>query len=160
VDASTRGADPITEHGTLSLIENSVNATTGTIELKALFPNDDERLWPGQFVDVILRLEIQHDMLVVPAAAVQRGQDGMFVYVVDGDNQVALRPVKILRTVNNESVVESGLEPNETVVTDGHMSLVSGARVAVKTVGGDSSAENGAVPSPSSSAAPMGSVVP
>lgn len=118
--------------GELSFVDNAVDATTGTIELKALFPNKDRALWPGQFVNVALTLETEADAIVVPAPAVQTGQSGTFVWVVKGDGTVESRPVVVKRTWRALSVVASGLAPGETVVTDGQLRLAPGAPVTVK----------------------------
>ena len=163
VEASTRGATPVVEHGELSLIENTVDTATGTIDLKAEFANKEERLWPGQFVDVVLRLSVEDNALVVPAVAVQQGREGLFVYVVSNDGLAELRYVKVMRTVDFQSVIGGGLEAGETVVTDGHMMLANGTRVTIKPsatkdsaravggTGGDRKSEKG---SPSDLASP------
>jgi multidrug efflux system membrane fusion protein len=112
-------------------MNNTVDATTGTIQLKATFPNADNTLWPGQFVDVAMTLTTE-SAVVVPAQAVQTGQKGAFVFVVKADNTVESRPVKVLRRVARELVIESGVKPGERVVTDGQLRLVPGARVDVR----------------------------
>jgi multidrug efflux system membrane fusion protein len=117
--------------GTVTFMNNTVDATTGTIQLKATFPNADNTLWPGQFVDVAMTLTTE-SAVVVPAQAVQTGQKGAFVFVVKADNTVESRPVKVLRRVARELVIESGVKPGERVVTDGQLRLVPGARVDVR----------------------------
>jgi multidrug efflux system membrane fusion protein len=118
--------------GTLSLVDNTVDATTGTIRLKATFQNSDRRLYPGQFVNVVLTLGVQHNAIVVPSPAVQIGQDHMFVYVVKPDMTADLRNVKAGETIDDLTVIEEGLHPGEQVVTDGQLRLVPGAKVQAK----------------------------
>jgi multidrug efflux system membrane fusion protein len=121
-----------TATGAVTFLDNAVDRQTGTILLKGTFANADGRLWPGLHVDVVLTLEVQADALVVPYRAIQSGQPGTYVFVVQADQTVALRPVKVDRRRGEDVVVASGLEPGETVVTDGHMRLVPGAKVAIK----------------------------
>jgi multidrug efflux system membrane fusion protein len=115
----------------LTFIDNNVDTTTGTIQLKATFPNRDHALWPGEFVDVILTLTTQPDAIVVPSQAVQTGQEGQYVFVVKPDMTVESRPVAVDRTQGAFSIVSRGLQPGETVVTDGQLRLVPGARITV-----------------------------
>lgn len=117
--------------GALSFVNNTVDPTTGTIQLKATFPNADNVLWPGQFVDVALTLTSEK-ATVVPAQAVQSGQQGSFVFVVKPDNTVESRPVKVGRRLGGEVVVDQGVTGGERVVTDGQLRLVPGARVEIK----------------------------
>jgi multidrug efflux system membrane fusion protein len=119
--------------GVLSFIDNSVNTTTGTILLKAVFENSDRRLWPGQFVNVTVTLTTQTNAVVVPSQAIQTGQAGQFVFVVKPDMTVESRPVFVARIMGDQTVIEKGLQPGETVVTDGQIRLVPGAMVQVKT---------------------------
>jgi membrane fusion protein, multidrug efflux system len=119
-------------HGHITFIDNNVDQTTGTIKIKATFPNDDHRLWPGQFVNVIVALTKDPTAVVVPTAAVQVGQQGQYTYVVKGDKSVEYRPVVVERTSGLETVIKSGLKPSETVVTDGHLRLVAGSHVSIK----------------------------
>jgi multidrug efflux system membrane fusion protein len=115
--------------GTLSVIDNTVDSTTGTIKLKGTFENRDRLLWPGQFVNVVLTLDTRAGAIVAPAEAVQNGQQGQFVYVVQPDHKVAIRPVKTSFAFGNKMVVDSGLKAGETVVTDGQLRLFPGAVV-------------------------------
>jgi multidrug efflux system membrane fusion protein len=117
--------------GTLTFINNVVDQTTGTIQLKATFQNADNALWPGQFVDVLLTLTSE-TAVVVPTQAVQSGQQGPFVFVVQPDLKVAARPVKPGRRLAREIIIEQGLAAGDRVVTDGQLRLVPGARVDVK----------------------------
>jgi membrane fusion protein, multidrug efflux system len=120
---------PIT--GTLTFIDNQVDAATGTIPLKATFANDDIRLWPGQFVNVNLTLSIQAHAIVVPSPAIQIGQNGPYVFVIKDDSTVELRLVRIDRTVGDKTVVASGLNAGERVVVDGQLRLNNGTRVTI-----------------------------
>ncbi len=119
--------------GKLSLLDNTVDTTTGTIRLKATFDNSDERLFPGQFVNVVLTLGSQDEAIVVPSQAVQVGQDNSFVYVVKPDMTTEVRTVKTGTTIDNMTVIEDGLKPGEQVVTDGQLRLVPGAKVQPKS---------------------------
>jgi multidrug efflux system membrane fusion protein len=119
--------------GTLTFIDNAVDTTTGTIMLRATFPNDDSSLWPGQFVQVSVTLGELTNALVVPSQAVQTGQNGSFVYVVKADQTVELRSVKTGLTFDDAAVIEQGLAAGETVVTDGQLRLVPGVKIEVKS---------------------------
>ena len=132
VAASLQGADAVAERGTLSFVENAVDSATGTIRLKAIFDNAATRLWPGQFVRVVVRLKASADSIVIPTTAVQTGQDGKFVFVVKPDMIVDARPVLTGRTIEREVVIEKGLSEGDTVVTSGQLRLVSGSRVQIK----------------------------
>ena len=118
--------------GQLTFIDNAVDPTTGMIQLKATFPNQNNALWPGQFVQVAVTLSTQPHAVVVPSPAVQTGQKGQFIYVVKADQTVEMRPVTIGIARDGETVVESGLKAGETVVTDGQLRLVPGAKVNVQ----------------------------
>jgi multidrug efflux system membrane fusion protein len=119
--------------GTLTFVNNTVDATTGTIQLKATFPNEDGALWPGQFVNVTLTLSELTNAVVVPTQAVQTGQTGQFVYVVKPDQTVEERAVTTSIEHDGETVVEKGLRAGETVVTDGQLRLAPGVKVSEKT---------------------------
>lgn len=121
------------EMGSLTFVDNAVDPTTGTIKLKGSFSNADLRLWPGEFVNVVLRLAEQEKAIVVPSQAVQTGQQGDYVFVIKPDMTVDSRMVKISRTINGETVVTEGVQPGETIVTDGQVSLVTGSKVIIKT---------------------------
>jgi multidrug efflux system membrane fusion protein len=118
--------------GKLTFLDNTVDRATGTIQLKATFENADRRLWPGQFVDVVLKLTEIADAIFVPSEAVQTGQKGEYVFVVGAENQVEMRPVAVQMQIGNESVIAKGVKKGEVVVTDGHMKLVPGGKVAIK----------------------------
>jgi membrane fusion protein, multidrug efflux system len=118
--------------GQLTFIDNSVNTTTGTIRLKATYENPDRRLWPGQFVDVALTLAQRPNALLIPSAAIQSGQQGTYVYVARPDMTVELRPITIGFYVDQDAVVDTGLQAGERVVTDGQLRLAPGTRVDIK----------------------------
>lgn len=118
--------------GRLTFINNAVDSNTGTIQLKGTFANRDRRLWPGQFVNVVLDLTVQQNATVVPAQAVQTGQQGQYVYVVKSDNTVELHPVKVGNTLEGYTIVEKGVQPGETVVTNGQLRLYPGVKVSTK----------------------------
>ncbi len=125
--------DGAAEKGRLTFVENAVDSTTGTIRLKAVFDNAGTRLWPGQFVRVLVRLNASADSIVIPATAVQTGQDGKFVFVVKPDMTVEARPVLTGRTIERDVVVEKGLGDGESVVISGQLRLVPGIRVEIKS---------------------------
>jgi len=108
--------------------------TTGTIRLKANFPNDDEALWPGQFVNVRLVLETRRESVVIAGAAVQRNQDGTYAWVIRPDGTAEVRPIKIAATQDDTALVSGGLAPGDRVVTAGHSRLRPGARAAPSKV--------------------------
>jgi len=118
--------------GQITFVDNAVDRTTGTITVKGTFPNTDRRLWPGQFVNVTVTLTTDSAAIVVPAAAIQAGQQGSYAFVVKPDKTVEMRPVEIARTSLAEIVVQRGLQPGETVVTDGQLRLVAGSRISIK----------------------------
>lgn len=128
VQAVPRG-DSHAETGHLTFVNNAVDATTGTIQLMATFQNSDHRLWPGQFSDVTLRLAEQENAVVVPAQTVQTGQEGDYAFVVKADKTVAVQKVKVGRTVDGLTEILDGLQPGQTVVTDGQINLVTGTKV-------------------------------
>ena len=122
--------------GKLSLVDNTVDVTTGMVRLKATYQNDDRRLYPGQFVNIVLTLGTENQAVVVPSQAVQAGQDKSFVYVVKADSTVEVRTVKTGAIIDNMTVIADGLKPGEQVVTDGQLRLVPGAKVQQKGQGG------------------------
>jgi multidrug efflux system membrane fusion protein len=129
VDVTPQDAAGPPVHGVLTVVDNTVDSTTGTIKLKATFPNDDRRLWPGQFVNVVLTLNTQKDATVIPSEAVQAGQQGSFVYVVKPNKTVEARVVKVGQTLERRVVIDKGLAAGERVVTDGQLLLFPGAPV-------------------------------
>jgi multidrug efflux system membrane fusion protein len=131
------------ETGAVSFIDNAVDATTGTIKLKATFPNDDHALWPGLFVQVSLLLSTDPNAIVVPAVAVQESQQGQYVYVVKPDRTAELRPVRIERQQGDQVVIAQGLSAGEEVVTDGHLRLTPGAHVTITGARGEAAGGRG-----------------
>jgi multidrug efflux system membrane fusion protein len=131
-EVSIPGSSQPPQQGKLSLIDNTVDTSTGTIRLKATFENADRMLYPGLFANVVLTLGTEHQAVVVPAQAVQIGQDNSFVYTVKPDNTVEVRNVKTGTTYNQMVLIEDGLKPGEKVVTDGQLRLVPGAAVQAK----------------------------
>jgi multidrug efflux system membrane fusion protein len=126
--AAASAADPAPSVGELSFIDNTVDTTTGTIRLKAVFPNRDNRLWPGQFVNVTLRLTTLPNAVVAPVAAIQTGQEGQFAYVVDR-GVARMRPVVTGLRAGERVVIERGLQAGEIVVTEGQLRLADGMPV-------------------------------
>ena len=118
--------------GTLTFIDNAVDPSTGTIALKATFPNRDRSLWPGQFVNVAMTVAKRDDAIVVPARAVQVGQRGQYVYVVKPGNAVEMRTISVFRTIGQEAIIDRGLAAGETVVTDGQLRLTPKSKVEIK----------------------------
>jgi multidrug efflux system membrane fusion protein len=131
VSVHNRGGDSAPRTGSLSFLDNAIDPTTGTVLLKAELPNADRALWPGRFVDISLGLGIDTG-LVVPSAAVQQGQRGPQVFVVQADRTVALRPVVVARNTGTLALLAEGVKPGETVVLEGQFRLVPGARVEPK----------------------------
>ena len=133
VTASNRADNKVLGQGTVLLINNQIDQTTGTIQLKATFPNKDHALWPGQFVDVQLLVETRHGAVTVPAAAAQRGPQGVYAYVIKSDNTVEMRPIKVsaANAGGPMALIESGVTGGEQVVVDGQLRLRPGASVKV-----------------------------
>jgi multidrug efflux system membrane fusion protein len=127
--------------GDLTFVDNAVDSTTGTIQLRATFDNAETRLWPGQFVNVTLTLRVEQAAIVVPDAAVQHGQDGAYVFVVRPDSTVEMRPVAVDRSVAGESVITSGLAAGETAVVEGQLRLAPGMKVEPRPAGKAMAAE-------------------
>jgi len=123
-------SDPII--GRLAFVDNQVDTLTGMVRLKAAFPNEDHRLWPGRFVNVALTISKQQDVVVVPTSAVQTGQRGTFVFVVRGDSTVEMRPVSVGANVHERTVLSEGVQAGEVVVTDGQLRLTPGVKVRSK----------------------------
>jgi membrane fusion protein, multidrug efflux system len=134
VIAAPTGGNSSSE-GTLDFVDNAVDTTTGTILLKGRFPNTEGTLWPGEFVNVRLRLFVDQDALVVPASAIVSGQQGSFVFVVQPDSSAVTRPVKVERTAGDISIVSGNIKPGERVVTDGQLRLRQGSKVQIKAPG-------------------------
>jgi multidrug efflux system membrane fusion protein len=122
--------------GKLETVDNQIDTTTGTVKLRATFPNEDEVLFPNQFVNAELQVDVLHDATVVPTAAIQRGAPGTFVYVLNPDSTVKMQKVKLGPTEGEQVAIKSGLNPDDSVVVDGADKLKDGAKVAVHTAGG------------------------
>jgi multidrug efflux system membrane fusion protein len=137
-DASAQPAD-----GVLAFVDNTVDVSTDTIKLKATFANADTRLWPGQFARVTLRLATLPNAIVAPNQAVQTGQDGQFIFVVKPDSTVDQRPVVVGQRVNDDVVIDKGLQPGETIVTEGQLRLEAGTRVQNQTDRGNGPGRGG-----------------
>ncbi len=133
LEASSPQSEERPEKGTITFVDNAVDTSTGTIRLKGTFANRERKLWPGQFVNTVLTLTEEPDVIVVPSQAVQTGQEGQYVFVVKPDLTVESRQVVAGRTINGETVVQKGLQADEKVVTDGQLRLYPGARVEIKT---------------------------
>jgi multidrug efflux system membrane fusion protein len=118
--------------GTLTFIDNQVDVATGTISLKARFANNDDRLWPGQFINVTLTLGIQADAVLVPNAAIQIGPNGPYVFLIRPDSTVELRLVRVDRTSSEKTVIAEGLAAGDRMVVDGQLRLSNGTRVAMQ----------------------------
>jgi multidrug efflux system membrane fusion protein len=131
VDAFGPDNKTVVETGELKVVDNQVDQSTGTIKLKAEFPNSKLQLWPGGFVNVRLLINTLNNVVVAPTAAVQRGPSGTFVYVVQPGNTVAVRPVTVAQQDETQAVVTKGLEADERVVTTGFARLKDGAKVTV-----------------------------
>ncbi len=121
------------ETGDLTFLDNTVDATTGTIMLKGSFPNHDRALWPGQYVKVALTVKVDEDATVAPIDAIQTGQSGTYVYLVKPDQTVEVRSVSVRRNWRSLALIGSGLQPGDRVVTDGQLRLSPGARITEKT---------------------------
>jgi len=132
VDAEAPGDGEGPSEGRITFVDNAVDPTTGTIRVKGSFANADRRLWPGQFVNVVMTLTNDPDTIVVPSVAVQVGQNGNYVFVVKDDRSVEMRTVETGRIVGDLTVVTKGLHAGETVVTDGQLRLVPGTHVSIR----------------------------
>jgi membrane fusion protein, multidrug efflux system len=132
VRAEPVGGEGPVSTGTLTFVDNAVDTTTGTILLKANFPNADGARWPGEFVNVRLRLYVDQNALTVPARAVVAGQQGSYVFVIQPDSSAATKPVKVDRTAGDLAIVTGEVQPGDRVVTDGQLRLRQGSKVEVK----------------------------
>jgi len=123
----------VVDRGTLTVIDNQVDQTTGTVKLKAEFPNKDLQIWPGQFVNVKLLVDTLRQVIVIPSAAVQRGPNGTFAYIANDDNTVTVHPVTVAQQDDMEAVIAEGIDDGERVVTTGFAQLTDGAKIAIGT---------------------------
>jgi multidrug efflux system membrane fusion protein len=144
--AVDRDDNSVLDTGEVAVVNNQIDPTTGTIQIKATFPNAKFQLWPGQFVNARLLLRTQKDGVVVPAQVVQNGPDGAFVYIIQPDNTVQVRAVKVAQVDNNLALIDDGLKPGEKVVVDGQYKLQPGAKIVLPgaTGGGHEGGGNGA----------------
>jgi multidrug efflux system membrane fusion protein len=133
VEAHLPGQD-LPEKGELSFVDNAVDRATGTITLKGTFANAAKRLIPGQFVDVVLKLTVMPDAVVVPTQSVAQGQEGQYIYVVTSDSKAEMRTITAGQSLNGQTVVVKGVKAGEKVVTDGQMRLTPGAKVALRNM--------------------------
>ena len=136
--ALSRDNTTVLGEGCLAVIDNHIDTTTATIRLKANFPNEDLRLWPGQFVNARLWLDTRKNSPVVPASVVQRGPDGAFAFVIQDDQTVRMRPLKVAQIERGEALIDDGLLPGERVVVDGQYKLQAGSRVRAAEAAGAS----------------------
>jgi len=148
VQALDRGNTNTLDEGTLAVVDNEIDPTTGTVKLKATFPNDDLKLWPGKFVNARLVLTTRKDATVIPTSVVQRGPQGTYAYLIKPDKTVEMRPIKVAQTEGNLALVDDGLEPGEQVVVDGQYKLQPGAHVEVSTPPPSKSARSAQVRQP------------
>jgi multidrug efflux system membrane fusion protein len=146
VDAFSRDDQTKLASGKLQTIDNQIDVTTGTVKLKAVFDNRDNQLWPNQFVNANLLLETRKNSTVLPTAAILRGPQGDFVYVVKPDKTVAAQTVAISLTQGNTTVITSGLNPGDTVVTDGQDKLQTGSKIEPRNSAGSGSGQNAGNP--------------
>lgn len=134
VDVVDRSSGLKRDDGKLDFVDNAVDATTGMITLKALFPNEDKALWPGRFVNVTTQIGLDREATVVPTPAVQTSQSGSTIFVVKADKTVELRTVKIARNNGDTTLIAEGVKPGEIVVTDGQLRLLPGSKVEARTL--------------------------
>jgi multidrug efflux system membrane fusion protein len=131
VDAYDRNNVRLLSTGTLATVDNLIDQTTATYRLKAMFANADEKLWPGEFVNARLLLQVRKDVVVIPSVAVQRGPNGLFTWVVKSDNTVEPRPIKTAAASDSTTIILSGVNEGERVVTDGQYKLQANAPVSI-----------------------------
>jgi multidrug efflux system membrane fusion protein len=146
VDAYDRSGKTRLASGTLLTVDNQIDPTTGTIKLKAQFANDDSTLFPNQFVNARMLLDVRRDSILIPSAAVLRGTQGTFVYVVKDDKTVAVRPINVAASEGETAAIGSGLAPGENIVVDGTDKLREGAKVALAERGTPAVPADGAPP--------------
>jgi membrane fusion protein, multidrug efflux system len=136
VDALRPDNNAVIDHGMLRVMDNQVDQTTGTVKLKAEFPNANEQLWPGQFVNVRLLIDTLKDVVTIPTSAVQRGPNGTFVYVVKDESTASMRPIVVQKQDETQTVVKSGVAVGERVVTTGFVRLTDGSKVVIGSASG------------------------
>jgi multidrug efflux system membrane fusion protein len=133
VEAHAKGQTSNPAEGRLTFIDNGVDLQTATIKLKATFQNKDRRLWPGEFVDVVLKLSTMHGTITVPTKAVQSGQEGDYVYVVSKDGIANPHHITAIGTYQNLTLVKAGLSPGDTVIVDGQLRVTPNGKVLVQS---------------------------
>ena len=133
---TTDGKKPLAE-GTLAVVNNQVDSTSGTVRLKAVFANKDHALWPGQSVSTRLLVKTLKDATVVPDDAIQHGTEGLYVYTVNGDNKAELRKVKVSQSIDGRSVIEQGVSPGQQVITSGQFKVQPGTLVSTAVASSD-----------------------
>lgn len=148
VSVTPEGGKTLPETGTVAFFDNTVRTTSGTIEVRALFPNEKQTLWPGQFTDVSLRLTESPDALTVPAKSIQTGQRGSFVFVIRPDLTAEQRPVKVERMFEGEALITEGLKEGEQVVTEGQSLLRPDAKVQVQSASQTADPDQQSKPAP------------
>jgi len=148
VQALDRGNTNTLDEGTLAVVDNEIDPTTGTVKLKATFPNDDLKLWPGKFVNARLVLTTRKDATVIPSSVVQRGPQGTYAYLIKPDKTVEMRSIKVAQTEGNLALVDEGLQPGEQVVVDGQYKLQPGVDVDLTTPQPSNQARPGQVRQP------------
>jgi multidrug efflux system membrane fusion protein len=136
VEAQRSDNNQVIDRGTLTVVDNQVDPSTGTVKLKAEFPNADLQLWPGQFINVRLLIDTLKNVVVIPTGAVQRGPNGTFVYVVGSDDKATMRTIVVQRQDENQAVIKSGVAPPDRVVTTGFARLTEGSKVSIASANG------------------------
>ena len=131
MDAQRSDNDAVIDTGTLTVVDNQVDASTGTVKLKADFPNTNLQLWPGQFANVRLLIDTLKQVVTIPTGAVQRGPTGTFVYIIKDDNSATIRPIVVQKQDETQTVVKSGVAAQERVVTTGFARLTDGSKVTI-----------------------------
>jgi multidrug efflux system membrane fusion protein len=154
VDALTPDGKGVLDKGKVVVIDNQVDQTTGTVKLKAEFPNAELQLWPGQFVNVRVLIDTLRQVVVVPTAAIQRGPDGPFVYVLKDDNTVTVRRVALSQQDDVQAVLATGLTAGERVITTGFARLTEGTPVTASSAEDAGQVAPGARPRPDGTRAP------
>jgi multidrug efflux system membrane fusion protein len=157
VDAYSRDDQTKLGSGKLQTVDNQIDQSTGTVKLKAVFDNKDNALWPNQFVNVRLLLEIRKNSITIPAAAIQRGPQGTYVFTVKPDKTVDIRPVTLAFIQDNVANIGSGLSPNDTVVTDGQDKLQDGTKVELRAPSSNTPQQNAGSPASGSTGVTGGS---
>jgi multidrug efflux system membrane fusion protein len=146
VDALRSDNDAVIDKGVLRVVDNQVDQTTGTVKLKAEFPNADLQLWPGQFVNIRLLIDTLKQVVVIPTGAVQRGPNGTFVYVIKDDSTASMRPIVVQKQDETQTVVKSGVDPDERVVTTGFVRLTDNSKVSIGSADAGAAPAQGARP--------------